>query len=49
MNNAIDDELILGLARAQVAHLAPQELPLFRAQSAAYLKNPQQALLPDWA
>ena len=42
--STVDDELVAALARDQVAQLAPQELPLFRAQSAAYFADPGQAV-----
>jgi hypothetical protein len=44
VNESLEDQVVLGLARAQVSQLAPQELPLFRAQSSAYLRDPNQAL-----
>ncbi|HEX2324073.1 MAG TPA: hypothetical protein VHQ00_01675 [Chloroflexota bacterium] len=47
MSEAVDEELIASVAREQVAQLAPQELPLFRAQSAAYFEDPQKALQGD--
>ena len=47
MSKAVDEELIASVAREQVAQLAPQELPLFRAQSAAYFEDPQKALQGD--
>jgi hypothetical protein len=40
----VDDQLIAGLARDQIAQMAPQELPLFRAQSQAYFSDPTKAL-----
>ena len=49
MSEAVDEELIASVAREQVAQLAPQELPLFRAQSAAYFEDPQKALQGDRA
>jgi hypothetical protein len=47
VSEAVDEELIASVAREQVAQLAPQELPLFRAQSAAYFEDPQKALQGD--
>jgi hypothetical protein len=47
VSEAVDEELIASVAREQVAQLAPQELPLFRAQSAAYFEDPQKALRGD--
>jgi uncharacterized protein YneF (UPF0154 family) len=44
MNNTIQKELISDLARDLVAQIAPQEIPLFRAQSEAYFKDPAKAL-----
>jgi hypothetical protein len=37
---AADDELVALLARATVERAAPEELPLFRATSAAYFQDP---------
>jgi hypothetical protein len=42
----IDNQLIADLARDVVAKAAPQEMPLFRANSDAYFKDPQKALKP---
>jgi hypothetical protein len=39
-----DDELVVEVARELVARTAPQELPRFRATSAAYLDDPQKVL-----
>ncbi len=39
-----NDDVVLDVARELVARTAPQELPLFRATSAAYLKNPETVL-----
>jgi hypothetical protein len=47
VSEVVDEELIASVAREQVAQLAPQELPLFRAQSAAYFEDPQKALQGD--
>ncbi len=44
MPNSEYDQLAVEVAREQIAHLAPQELPLFRPLSAAYLKDPDNAL-----
>ena len=44
MINEDQNQLIADLARDIVAQTAPQELPLFRATSAAYFKNPARAL-----
>jgi hypothetical protein len=38
------NQLVADLARDIVAQTAPQELPLFRATSAAYFKNPDKVL-----
>lgn len=46
MSDTVQDQLILDLSRDLVAQLAPQELPLFRAQSAAFLRDPDKALAP---
>jgi hypothetical protein len=40
----VDDALVVELGRAVVREVAPQELPLYRANSAAYVKNPTAAL-----
>jgi hypothetical protein len=39
-----DDDLIISVAHDLVARTAPQELPLFRATSAAYLTDPERVL-----
>jgi hypothetical protein len=39
-----EDELVADLARRLVADTAPQELPLFRATSAAYFRDPDEVL-----
>ena len=39
-----EDELVIAVARDLVARTAPQELPLFRATSAAYLDDPERVL-----
>jgi hypothetical protein len=39
MNDPIPDAVLLSLARDAVAQTAPEELPLFRATSEAYLKD----------
>jgi hypothetical protein len=36
-----DTDLVITLSRAVVQQLAPEELPLFRVASQAYLRNPQ--------
>jgi hypothetical protein len=38
------DEIVADLARKLVADTAPQELPLFRATSSAYFRDPQEVL-----
>ncbi len=40
----IDDSVIVGLARDVCLQVAPQEMPLFRANSALYLKDPERAV-----
>lgn len=40
-----EQTLIAELAREEVARLAPQELPLFRATSQAYFRDPDKGLL----
>lgn len=44
MKNSDQSQLIADVARDVVAQVAPQELPLFRATSVAYFKNPEKAL-----
>lgn len=44
MTEKVDNEIISEAARTVVAVMAPQELPLFRANSEAYFKNPEKAL-----
>ncbi len=44
MSNIADDQLISEVARGLITDLAPQELPLFRANSAAYFRDPEKAL-----
>jgi hypothetical protein len=39
-----EDDLVVAVARDLVARTAPQELPLFRATSAAYLDDPERVL-----
>jgi hypothetical protein len=39
----LDDTLVVELARSLVRDVAPQELPMFRASSALYLKDPGKA------
>jgi hypothetical protein len=44
-NEVVDDEqLTTYLARHAVREIAPQEMPLFRANAEAYFKDPQRAL-----
>jgi hypothetical protein len=43
----LDDTLVVELARSVVRDVAPQELPMFRANSALYLKDPAKAQQPD--
>ena len=40
----IESNQVATIARDIIAQTAPQELPLFRAHSAAYFKNPDKAL-----
>ncbi len=44
MTNATENQLVSDVAHDLLNQLAPQELPLFRATSEAYFKNPQKAL-----
>ena len=46
---AVDDELVAEVARDLVAKTAPHELPLFRATSEEYFKDPERALSPPEA
>ncbi|MFJ9855787.1 hypothetical protein [Streptomyces sp. NPDC101150] len=43
MDKELERELVTGLARRAVTELAPDELPLFNATSAAYFAAPRQA------
>lgn len=42
MDNPIQSQLIADITRDLVVQTAPQELPLFRATSEAYFKNPER-------
>jgi hypothetical protein len=44
MTETSHQDLITELGREQIAHLAPQEMPLYRASSEAYFKDPDKAL-----
>jgi hypothetical protein len=44
MAEPIDNQLIADLTRDIIAQTAPQEMPLFRAHSEAYFRNPDKAL-----
>lgn len=44
MSEITEKQLISEVARDLIADLAPQELPLFRAHSEAYFKDPQKAV-----
>ena len=44
MTDSIQSQLVADLARDVVAEIAPQELPMFRAQSRAYFEDPEGAL-----
>lgn len=44
MADSVDNQLVADVARELVTQLAPQELPLFRANSEAYFRDPDQAL-----
>jgi hypothetical protein len=44
MTNMMQKELVSDISRDLVATVAPQEMPLFRAQSEAYFKDPAKAL-----
>ncbi len=44
MTDLTRDQLIRDIARDVVGQIAPQELPLFRATSEAYFKNPREVL-----
>ena len=46
---AVEDELVAELARDVVAKTAPHELPLFRATSEEYFKDPDRVLDPGEA
>ena len=44
MTGLANDQLVVDLARESVAQVAPQELPLYRATSEMYLRNPERVL-----
>jgi hypothetical protein len=44
LNDATQNQLATDVARDLVGQLAPEEMPLFRATSEAYLKDPQKVL-----
>jgi hypothetical protein len=44
MTNGEDKQLVANVARDVVSQMAPQELPLFRATSEAYFKDPHKTL-----
>jgi hypothetical protein len=44
MHDPAEQQLVTELARAQVAQLAPKELPLFRPTCNAYFQDPEAAL-----
>ena len=44
MNDATQHQLAADVARDLVSQVAPEEMPLFRATSEAYFKDPQQVL-----
>ena len=44
MPDKVQNQVITDIARDLVAHMAPQELPLLRATSEAYFKNPAKTL-----
>jgi hypothetical protein len=43
---SVENDIVADVARGLVAQAAPQELPLFRATSEAYFKDPQKVLEP---
>ena len=44
MNDSTQNQIAADVARDLVRELAPEEIPLFRANSEAYFKNPQEVL-----
>ena len=44
MNDSTQNPLVADVARDLVSQIAPQEMPLFRANSEAYFKDPAKAL-----
>jgi hypothetical protein len=46
VSQATEDEVVVEVARELVARTAPQELPVFRATSGAYLDDPTKVLRP---
>ncbi|MGD8405202.1 MAG: hypothetical protein PVJ21_16180 [Anaerolineales bacterium] len=41
------NQLVINLAKDIVAEIAPQEMPMFRAQSEFYIRDPEEALKPQ--
>lgn len=44
MTDALQTQLVASVARDLVTEMSPQKLPLFRANSDAYFKDPQSML-----
>lgn len=44
MNNAVHDQVIADVARELIAEVAPQELPIFRANAEAFFRDPDKSL-----
>jgi hypothetical protein len=48
INEFVDGQLIEDLARNLIEDLAPQELPIYRATSKAFLENPDHVTKRQW-
>src|SRR5688572_26435243 len=44
MANSVHDQLVIDLAHDVVSRIAPEEIPLFQANSTVYFKDPNQSL-----
>jgi hypothetical protein len=42
--NSVDHELLIEISQDIISQIAPEELPLFKANSQAYFQNPDKAL-----
>ncbi len=44
MTDSTHNQLVIDLGRDLISRIAPQEIPIFRANSEAYFKDPQKTL-----